>query len=92
LAKYSRIRNAVHRSVDLLGHGCTTGISAHDRFKTIRALVDPETKPEELGRPGHIFPLKAKRGGVLRRSGHTEAAMILPVLPVLNQLGYWSKS
>jgi 3,4-dihydroxy 2-butanone 4-phosphate synthase/GTP cyclohydrolase II len=62
-------------SVDLLGHGCTTGISAHDRFKTIRALVDPETKPEELGRPGHIFPLKAKRGGVLRRTGHTEAAM-----------------
>ena len=62
-------------SVDLLGHGCTTGISAHDRFKTIRALVDPEIKPEELGRPGHIFPLKAKRGGVLRRTGHTEAAM-----------------
>lgn len=62
-------------SVDLLGHGCTTGISAHDRFKTIRALVDHETKPEELGRPGHIFPLKAKRGGVLRRTGHTEAAM-----------------
>lgn len=62
-------------SVDLLGHGCTTGISAHDRFKTIRALVDPETKAEELGRPGHIFPLRAKRGGVLRRSGHTEAAM-----------------
>jgi 3,4-dihydroxy 2-butanone 4-phosphate synthase/GTP cyclohydrolase II len=62
-------------SVDLLGHGCTTGISAHDRFKTIRALVDPETKPQELGRPGHIFPLKAKRGGVLRRTGHTEAAI-----------------
>ncbi|MEO5979172.1 MAG: bifunctional 3,4-dihydroxy-2-butanone-4-phosphate synthase/GTP cyclohydrolase II [Chryseolinea sp.] len=62
-------------SVDLLGHGCGTGISAHDRFKTIRALVDPDTKPEELGRPGHIFPLKAKRGGVLRRSGHTEAAI-----------------
>ncbi|MBL0743763.1 bifunctional 3,4-dihydroxy-2-butanone-4-phosphate synthase/GTP cyclohydrolase II [Chryseolinea lacunae] len=62
-------------SVDLIGHGCTTGISAHDRAKTIRALVDPETKPEELGRPGHIFPLKAKRGGVLRRSGHTEAAI-----------------
>src|SRR6186713_432420 len=62
-------------SVDLIGHGCTTGISAHDRFKTIRALVDPETKPEELGRPGHIFPLKAKRGGVLHRSGHTEAAI-----------------
>ncbi len=62
-------------SVDLIGHGCTTGISAHDRFKTIKALVDPETKPEELGKPGHIFPLKAKREGVLRRSGHTEAAI-----------------
>src|ERR1044071_2905140 len=62
-------------SVDLIGHGCTTGISAHDRFKTIKALVDPETKPEELGKPGHIFPLKAKRGGVLRRAGHTEAAI-----------------
>ncbi len=62
-------------SVDLIGHGCTTGISSHDRFKTIRALVDPETKPEELGKPGHIFPLKAKRGGVLRRAGHTEAAL-----------------
>lgn len=62
-------------SVDLIGHGCTTGISAHDRFKTIRALVDPETKPEALGRPGHIFPLKAKRGGVLRRTGHTEASI-----------------
>jgi 3,4-dihydroxy 2-butanone 4-phosphate synthase/GTP cyclohydrolase II len=62
-------------SVDLIGHGCTTGISAHDRFKTIRALTDPDTKPEELGKPGHIFPLKAKRGGVLRRAGHTEAAI-----------------
>lgn len=62
-------------SVDLIGHGCTTGISAHDRFKTIRALIDPETKPEELGKPGHIFPLRAKRGGVLRRAGHTEAAI-----------------
>src|SRR6187402_1294726 len=62
-------------SVDLIGHGCSTGISAHDRFKTIRALADPETKPEDLGRPGHIFPLKAKRGGVLRRTGHTEAAI-----------------
>jgi len=62
-------------SVDLIGHGCSTGISAHDRFKTIRALVDPDTKPEELGKPGHIFPLKAKRGGVLRRTGHTEAAI-----------------
>jgi 3,4-dihydroxy 2-butanone 4-phosphate synthase/GTP cyclohydrolase II len=62
-------------SVDLIGHGCTTGISAHDRFKTIKALSDPETRPDELGRPGHIFPLKAKREGVLRRVGHTEAAI-----------------
>jgi 3,4-dihydroxy 2-butanone 4-phosphate synthase/GTP cyclohydrolase II len=62
-------------SVDLLGHGCTTGISAPDRAKTIQALVDENTKPEELGRPGHIFPLKAKTEGVLRRTGHTEAAM-----------------
>lgn len=62
-------------SVDLIGHGCSTGISAHDRFKTIKALVDPETKAEELGKPGHIFPLKAKKEGVLRRSGHTEAAI-----------------
>jgi 3,4-dihydroxy 2-butanone 4-phosphate synthase / GTP cyclohydrolase II len=64
-------------SVDLLGHGCTTGISTSDRAKTIKALVDPTTKPEELGKPGHIFPLKAKNEGVLRRSGHTEAAMDL---------------
>jgi 3,4-dihydroxy 2-butanone 4-phosphate synthase/GTP cyclohydrolase II len=62
-------------SVDLLGHGCTTGISASDRAKTIRALVDPNTKPSELGKPGHIFPLKARSGGVLRRAGHTEAAI-----------------
>jgi 3,4-dihydroxy 2-butanone 4-phosphate synthase/GTP cyclohydrolase II len=64
-------------SVDLLGHGCTTGISAHDRAKTVQALIDPETKPEELGRPGHIFPLRAKKGGVLRRTGHTEATIDL---------------
>jgi 3,4-dihydroxy 2-butanone 4-phosphate synthase / GTP cyclohydrolase II len=62
-------------SVDLIGHGCTTGISAHDRFKTIKALVDPEIDPAELGKPGHIFPLRAKTGGVLRRAGHTEAAI-----------------
>ncbi len=62
-------------SVDLLGHGCTTGISASDRALTIQALVNPDTKPEDLGRPGHIFPLKAKEGGVLRRSGHTEASL-----------------
>ncbi len=67
-------------SVDLIGHGCTTGISAHDRFKTIKALVDPDTRPEELGKPGHIFPLKAKKEGVLRRSGHTEAAIDLAKL------------
>jgi len=64
-------------SVDLLGHGCTTGISAHDRAKTMQALVDPNTKPEDLGRPGHIFPLRAKKGGVLRRAGHTEATIDL---------------
>jgi 3,4-dihydroxy 2-butanone 4-phosphate synthase/GTP cyclohydrolase II len=62
-------------SVDLLGHGCTTGISANDRYKTIKALVDPKTTPADLGRPGHIFPLKAREGGVLRRTGHTEAAV-----------------
>lgn len=64
-------------SIDLLGNGCTTGISVHDRAKTIRALVNPDTKPEDLGRPGHIFPLRAKKGGVLRRSGHTEATIDL---------------
>lgn len=64
-------------SVDLLGHGCTTGISAHDRSKTVQALIDPMTKPSDLGRPGHIFPLRAKRGGVLRRTGHTEATVDL---------------
>lgn len=62
-------------SIDLLGNGCTTGISAHDRAKTIQALVNPDTKAEDLGRPGHIFPLRAKKGGVLRRSGHTEATI-----------------
>jgi len=64
-------------SVDLLGHGCTTGISTHDRSRTIQALIDPATKPEDLGRPGHIFPLRAKKGGVLRRAGHTEATVDL---------------
>jgi 3,4-dihydroxy 2-butanone 4-phosphate synthase/GTP cyclohydrolase II len=64
-------------SVDLNGHGCTTGISASDRAKTIKALVDPSTKPEDLGRPGHIFPLRARENGVLRRSGHTEAVVDL---------------
>lgn len=64
-------------SVDLVGYGCTTGISASDRSKTIQALIDPSIKPEELGKPGHIFPLRARREGVLRRAGHTEAAIDL---------------
>ncbi len=67
-------------SVDLIGHGCTTGISAHDRAKTIQALIHPDTKPNDLAKPGHIFPLKAKREGVLRRAGHTEAAIDLAKL------------
>ncbi|HEU5366372.1 MAG TPA: bifunctional 3,4-dihydroxy-2-butanone-4-phosphate synthase/GTP cyclohydrolase II [Hanamia sp.] len=67
-------------SVDLLGHGCTTGISAHDRAKTVQAIINPETMPDDLGRPGHIFPLRAKNGGVLRRTGHTEATVDLAKL------------
>jgi len=74
-------------SVDLLGNGCTTGISASDRAKTIMALADPATKPEDLGRPGHIFPLKATEGGVLRRSGHTEAAVDFAKLAGLKPAG-----
>jgi 3,4-dihydroxy 2-butanone 4-phosphate synthase / GTP cyclohydrolase II len=74
-------------SVDLLGNGCTTGISASDRAKTIQALVNPTTKPEDLGRPGHIFPLRAAEGGVLRRSGHTEAAIDLAKLAGLEPAG-----
>jgi len=64
-------------SIDLLGHGCTTGVSAHDRAKTVAALIDPASKPSDFGKPGHIFPLKAKREGVLRRTGHTEATIDL---------------
>jgi 3,4-dihydroxy 2-butanone 4-phosphate synthase/GTP cyclohydrolase II len=74
-------------SVDLNGHGCSTGISASDRSRTILALINPDTKPEDLGRPGHIFPLIAKNGGVLRRAGHTEAAIDLPVLAGLEPAG-----
>lgn len=74
-------------SVDLLGHGCTTGISASDRSKTIQALVNPDIKPEELGRPGHIFPLRAMPGGVLRRTGHTEAAIDFAKLAGLQPAG-----
>jgi 3,4-dihydroxy 2-butanone 4-phosphate synthase/GTP cyclohydrolase II len=74
-------------SVDLLGHGCTTGISAHDRAKTVQALINPNTKPEDLGKPGHIFPLRAKNGGVLRRAGHTEAVVDLARLAGLEPAG-----
>lgn len=74
-------------SIDLIGHGCTTGISVHDRAKTIKSLVDPNTKPSDLGRPGHIFPLRAKEGGVLRRTGHTEAAIDLARLADLQPAG-----
>jgi len=74
-------------SVDLIGHGCTTGISASDRAKTVKALVDPNTNPVVLGKPGHIFPLKAREGGVLRRAGHTEAAVDLARLAGLEPAG-----
>ena len=74
-------------SIDLKGEGCTTGISVFDRAKTIKALVKPETNPEDFGRPGHIFPLKAKEGGVLRRTGHTEAAVDLARLAGLEPAG-----
>ncbi|MFY7731450.1 MAG: 3,4-dihydroxy-2-butanone-4-phosphate synthase [Flavobacterium sp.] len=74
-------------SIDLIGHGCTTGISVHDRAKTIMSLVDENTKPHDLGRPGHIFPLRAKEGGVLRRTGHTEASIDLARLAGLKPAG-----
>ncbi|MGR7813862.1 3,4-dihydroxy-2-butanone-4-phosphate synthase [Lacinutrix undariae] len=74
-------------SVDLIGHGCTTGISVHDRSKTIEFLVKDETKPHDLGRPGHIFPLRARNGGVLRRTGHTEASVDLARLAGLKPAG-----
>jgi 3,4-dihydroxy 2-butanone 4-phosphate synthase/GTP cyclohydrolase II len=74
-------------SVDLIGNGCTTGISAQDRAKTVQALIDPNTKPEDLGRPGHIFPLRAKPGGVLRRIGHTEATVDIARLAGMEPAG-----
>lgn len=74
-------------SVDLKGHGVTTGISAADRAKTVKALIDPDTKPHDLSKPGHIFPLKAKDGGVLRRTGHTEAAIDFARLAGLQPAG-----
>ncbi len=74
-------------SVDLIGQGCTTGISAQDRSKTVQALIDPNTRPEDLGRPGHIFPLRARDGGVLRRTGHTEATVDLARLAGMEPAG-----
>ena len=74
-------------SIDLLGQGCTTGISASDRAKTVQALVNPATVPEDFGRPGHIFPLRAKKGGVLRRTGHTEATIDLSRIAGFSEAG-----
>jgi 3,4-dihydroxy 2-butanone 4-phosphate synthase/GTP cyclohydrolase II len=74
-------------SIDLIGHGCTTGISASDRSKTVLSLIDPATKSEDLGKPGHIFPLRAKKEGVLRRAGHTEAATDLSRLAGFEPVG-----
>jgi len=74
-------------SIDLIGHGCTTGISVHDRAKTIKSLVNKDTKGFDLGRPGHIFPLRARNGGVLRRTGHTEAAVDLARLAGFDPAG-----
>jgi 3,4-dihydroxy 2-butanone 4-phosphate synthase/GTP cyclohydrolase II len=74
-------------SVDLIGDGCTTGISAQDRAKTVQALINPDTKPEDLGRPGHIFPLRARSEGVLRRTGHTEATVDLARLAGMEPAG-----
>ena len=74
-------------TVDLLGEGCTTGVSIHDRAATIRALADPKTRPADLGRPGHINPLRARQKGVLRRPGHTEAAVDLARLAGLQPAG-----
>src|SRR5579872_5227747 len=74
-------------SVDLIGHGCTTGVSAHDRYKTIQALALTSTKASDFARPGHIFPLRAMKGGVLRRAGHTEAAIDLARLAGFEPVG-----
>ncbi|MCS6935149.1 MAG: bifunctional 3,4-dihydroxy-2-butanone-4-phosphate synthase/GTP cyclohydrolase II [Chitinophagales bacterium] len=74
-------------SVDLLGYGCTTGISAHDRSKTIQHLINPDAKPSDFARPGHVFPLRAKTGGVLRRAGHTEAAVDLARMAGFEEAG-----
>jgi 3,4-dihydroxy 2-butanone 4-phosphate synthase/GTP cyclohydrolase II len=74
-------------SIDLLGHGCTTGISASDRSKTVKALIDPNTKSSDFGRPGHIFPIRAQNGGVLKRAGHTEASIDLSKMAGFEEVG-----
>lgn len=74
-------------SVDLMGYGCTTGVSVHDRCATVKALMNPQTKPEELARPGHMFPLNAAKNGVLERPGHTEAVIDMTHLAGLNPGG-----
>ena len=74
-------------SVDKIGEDCSTGISAYDRCQTVKALVNPKTRATDLSRPGHIFPLKAMQGGVLRRAGHTEAAIDLAKLAGLKPCG-----
>lgn len=76
-------------SIDLLGHGCTTGISAHDRAKTIQALIDPTIKPEEFARPGHIFPLRAKKRELFAGRAIQRLLQILPCWPVLSLLACW---
>jgi 3,4-dihydroxy 2-butanone 4-phosphate synthase / GTP cyclohydrolase II len=91
------LSSMVDRNTSLMGtpftvsvdakHGTTTGISAHDRARTVQALVSPKTEPEDLARPGHVFPLRAAEGGVLQRAGHTEAAVELPLLAGLNPAG-----
>jgi 3,4-dihydroxy 2-butanone 4-phosphate synthase/GTP cyclohydrolase II len=73
--------------VDLIGYGCTTGISSHDRAKTILALINPDTVPTELATPGHLFPIQPRPGGVLERPGHTEAASDFAVLAGFNPSG-----
>lgn len=87
IANTSSHETAFTVSVDIIGNGATTGISAQDRAKTTQALINPATKPSDLGRPGHIFPLIAKKGGVLRRAGHTEATMDLARLAGLEPAG-----
>jgi 3,4-dihydroxy 2-butanone 4-phosphate synthase / GTP cyclohydrolase II len=83
----ARFGTAFTESIDALGRGVTTGISAHDRAETILCAIDPMTRPSDLGRPGHIFPLRAKHGGVLVRAGQTEASVDLARLAGLTPAG-----